>query len=57
MVEMYEPAFYRQKPTMDKIADFVYRDLCNTADLRKEVKDVQFHPVKILLFMKFSEER
>ena len=39
----------------NKIADFVYKDLCNTAELRKEVKDVQFHPVKMLLFMKFSD--
>ena len=57
VIEMYESAFYRQKPTMDKIAEFVYKDLCNTADLRKEVKDVQFHPVKMLIFIKFSEER
>ena len=51
MIEMYEPAFYRQKPTMDKIADFVYSDLCNLSDLRKEVEDVQFHPVKMLIFI------
>ena len=40
---------------MDKIADFVYSDLCNSAELRREVEDVRFHPVKMLLFMKFSE--
>ena len=57
VIEMYETAFFRQKPTMDKIADFVYTDLCNAPDLRKEVKDVQFHPVKMLIFIKFSEEK
>ena len=57
VVEMYESSFYRQKPSWDRIAEFVYTDLCNTHDLRKEVKDVQFHPVKMLLFIKFSEER
>ena len=56
VIEMYEAAFYRQKPTMDKIADFIYSDLCPTAELRKEVVDVQFHPVKMLLFVKFSSE-
>ena len=46
VVEMYESSFYRQKPNWDRIAEFVYSDLCKTQDLRKEVKDVQFHPVK-----------
>ena len=56
VVEMYQSSFYRQKPNWDRIAEFVYSDLCTTEDLRKEVKDVQFHPVKMLLFVKFSEE-
>ena len=56
VIEMYEGAFYRQKPNWDRIAEFVYTDLCNTTDLRKGVQDVQFHPVKMLLFIKFSEE-
>ena len=55
--EMYEHAFYSQKPNWDKIAEFIYSDLCKTQELRSAVKDVQFHPVKKLLFMKFSEER
>ena len=42
---------------MDQIAEFVHTDLFNSAELRREVQDVQFHPVKMLLFMKFSEER
>ena len=57
VIEMYETAFFRLKPTMDKIAEFVHTDLCNSAELRREVQDVQFYPVKMLLFMKFSEEK
>ena len=57
VIEMYETPFYRQKPSWDRIAEFVYSDLCNSQDLRREVKDVQFHPVKMLLFVKFSEEK
>ena len=57
VVEMYETAFYRQKPNWDRIAEFIHTDLCPTAELRKAVKDVQFHPVKMLLFIKCSEER
>ena len=47
VIELYEKSFYQQKPTWDKIADFVYNDLCQTPELRKEVKDVQFHPVNV----------
>ena len=57
VIEMYQTSFYRQKPNWDSIADFVYNDLCKTAELRKAVQDVQFHPVKMLLFIRFSEER
>ena len=56
VIEMYETSFYRQKPNWDKIADFIHNDLCNTSELRKGVMDVQFHPVKMLLFIRFSEE-
>ena len=47
VIELYEKSFYQQKPTWDKIADFVYNDLCQTPELRKEVKDAQFHPVNV----------
>ena len=57
VIEMYEKSFYKLKPTWDKIADFIYSDLCQTPELRKEVKDVQFHPVKMLLFIRFSEDK
>ena len=57
VIEMYEKSFYKQKPTWDKIADFVYNDLCLRPEMRSEVKDVQFHPVKMLLFVRFSEDK
>ena len=54
---MYETSFYRQKPNWDRIADFIYSDLCNTSELRRAVQDVLFHPVKMALFIRFSEEK
>ena len=57
VIELYNAAFYRQKPNWDRIADFVHNDLCNTAFLRRQVKDVQFHPVKMLIFIKCSEDK
>ena len=57
VVEMYEASFYRRKPDWDKIAEFIYKYLCGIPELRKVVLDVQFLPVKMLLFIKCSEER
>ena len=57
VIELYEHSFYRQKPNWDKIAEFIYSDLCKTQELRGAVKDVQFHPVKMLLFVRFSDEQ
>ena len=41
----------------DKIADFIHNDLCTTSELRKGVQDFQYHPVKMLIFVRFSEEK
>ena len=57
VIEMYEASFYRRKPDWDKIAEFIYKDLCGTPDMRLKVLDVQFHPVKMLLFIKCSDEQ
>ena len=57
VVEMYETSFYRQKPSWDKIADFIHNDLCTTSELRRGVQDVQFHPVKMLIFVRFTDEK
>ena len=42
---------------MDQIANFIYSDLCPTDDLRKAVKDVQLHPVKMLIFVRFTDDK
>ena len=57
VIEMYEGCFYKQKPRWDQIANFIYKDLCPMDDLRKAVKDVQLHPVKMLIFIRFAEDR
>ena len=57
VIEMYEACFYKNKPKWDQIAEFVYKDLCPTEDLRKAVVDVQLHPVKMLIFIRFSEDK
>ena len=41
VVELYRNCFYRLKPTAEKIAEFIYRDLCPTTILRQSVMDVQ----------------
>ena len=56
MIELYERAFYNKKPGWDNLANFVYHDLCPNDQLRKSVEDVQFHPVKMIVFIKFKSE-
>ena len=34
----------------------MYNDLCPTDVLRQSIEDVQFHPVKMLVFIKFKNE-
>ena len=57
VVEMYEACFYKEKTRWDQLADFIYNDLCPTDALRMAVKDVQLHPVKMLIFIRFSEDK
>ena len=56
MIELYERAFYTRKPGWDNLANFVYNDLCPNDQLRQSVEDVQFHPVKMIMFIKFKTE-
>ena len=56
VIELYDRAFYSRRPTWESLANFVYSDLCPGADLRSEVLDVQLHPVKMMLFVKFKSE-
>ena len=56
MIELYERAFYAKRPGWDSLANFIYNDLCPNDVLRQSVDDVQFHPVKMILFIKFKNE-
>ena len=59
-VDLYQPAFYTKKPNWEDMADFVYSVLAVSSTsvpqlIRAAVKDVQLHPVKKLLFLKFND--
>ena len=61
-MDLYLPAFYQRKPSYDDLADFVYSVLSvggtsSPQVLRAGVLDIQLHPVKKLLFIKFSEQQ
>ena len=56
MIELYEKSFYTKKPGWDSLANFVYSDLCPTDVLRAGIEDVQYHPVKMIIFIKFKAE-
>ena len=61
-VDLYLPAFYQKKPSYDDLAEFVYSVLSvgGTSShhvLRAGVQDIQLHPVKKLLFIKFTEQQ
>ena len=49
--------FFRDKPNGEKIADFIYSDVCKNAAARDSLVDVQLHPVKMRLFVKFKTEQ
>ena len=51
VVDLYKHCFYKLKPNQGKIAKFIYQDLCPLPQLREAIEDVQFHPVKMLLFV------
>ena len=57
-IDLYQSAFYTKRPNWEDLAEFVYSVLSvgsNSAPgiIRAAVKDVQLHPVKKLLFLKF----
>ena len=56
MIDLYERAFYNNRPGWDQVANFIYNDLCPSNDLRQCLEDVQFHPVKMILFIKMKSE-
>ena len=61
-VDLYFPAFYQKKPSYEDLAEFVYTVLCGEYFcpkllFRAGVQDIQLHPVKKLLFIKFTEQQ
>ena len=61
-VDLYQPAFFAKKPNWEDLAEFVYSVLSVGSNsgpglIRAAVKDVQLHPVKKLLFLKFTDQQ
>ena len=57
VIELYRHCFYKLKPNKERIAKFIYQDLCPLPNLRQSIEDVQFHPVKMLLFIKCCSDQ
>ena len=60
-VDLYQPAFYTKKPNWEDLAEFVYSVLAvggtsSPQQIRTAVVDIQLHPVKKLLFLKFDDQ-
>ena len=60
-VDLYLPAFFQRKPSYEDLAEFVY-DVLSVGSIspphviRTAVLDIQLHPVKKLLFIKFTNQ-
>ena len=54
-IDLYQPEFFRRKPTWEEMAVFVSQQLCLSAPLKVALKDIQLHPVKKHLFLKFRD--
>ena len=52
-IDLYQPEFYRKKPTWEEMALFVSQQFCLSAESRASLQDIQLHPVKKHLFIKF----
>ena len=60
-VDLCQPAFYSRKPNWEDLAEFVYSVLAeggtsSPQQVRAAVVDIQLHPVKKLLFLKFTDQ-
>ena len=61
-VDLYQSAFYSKKPNWEELADFVFSVVAvgGTSSpelIRAAVMDIQLHPVKKLLFLKFTDQQ
>ena len=54
-IDLYQPEFFRRKPSWEEMAIFVSQQLCLSGPLRASLKDIQLHPVKKHLFLKFRD--
>ena len=54
-LDLQKDPFYDNKPSWKEITDFINEDLCDILHIRKQLKDVQLHPTKMLLLISFSE--
>ena len=54
-IDLYQPEFYRRRPSWEEMAVFVSQQLCLSATLKASLKDIQLHPVKKHLFIKFRD--
>ena len=54
-IDLYQPEFFRRRPTWEEMAIFVSQQLCLSGPLRAALKDIQLHPVKKHLFLKFKD--
>ena len=61
-IDLYQQAFYAKKPNWEGLDEFVYfvmsvGSTSASGIIRAAVKDVQLHPVKKLLFLKFTDQQ
>ena len=54
-IDLYQPEFYRRRPSWEEMAVFVSQQLFLSATLKASLKDIQLHPVKKHLFIKFRD--
>ena len=55
VIDLSRPEFFRRKPSMSEIGDWVGDHLCQEEDLMAAIQDVQLHPLRCNIYIKFSE--
>ena len=54
-IDLYQPQFFRRRPSWEEMAILVSQQICLSGPLRAAIKDIQLHPVKKHLFLKFKD--